>query len=358
VLIAPPASYIAVWSDDALVIRPDRLLPETTYEVLLSPALRGRNGAPVEVPPALQFTTVSAPRVTAIAPEQEPLKPDGSIRVTFDRPVDAGAVEQQFRLDPPARGRFEWPDPQTLIFRPEGLEWSTEYRLELRGTSQDGDPLVPFEARFKTADPPPPPPEPVPGPFQGGIGGGVAPIPSTAGGCGILYSLGPQFSLTFDDWGTWQQADRILRGLAAYGVHAYFFPVGWWAAQNPGLIARMRAEGHVVANHSYSHPFLTAMSPAQAQWEIANGVAGSGLFRPPFGARNPTIDSISCSLGYRTVLWTVDPSDYLCQPADVIADKVVAAARFGGIAVLHIKGCSTAAALPRMILGLRARGLL
>ncbi len=356
VIITPPAAYVAVWSDDTVVIRPERLQPATTYEVLLSPGLRGRNGVAIEAPPTIQFTTVSPPRVSAAVPEQDPLRPDGSIRVSFDRPMDSTTVEQQFRLAPAGAGRFDWPDPQTLVFRADRLAWSTEYRLQLGGASLEGDPLVPLDWRFRTeAEPPPSPPPWPPLPVTGAGGGPPLVSPS---GCGVLYSLGPQFTLTFDDWGTSEQADGILRALASFGVRAVFFPAGWWATQNPDLIARMRAEGHQVGNHSYSHPFLTALAPGQARWEVANGVAGSGLFRPPFGARNAYVDGLVCSLGYRTVLWTVDPSDYLCQPADVLADKVMAAARPGGIAVLHIKGCSTAWALPRMIRGLRARGLL
>ncbi len=339
VILTPAAAYTATWEDAAVVVKPERLEAGTTYEVEVSAALQGVSGVPIELPPAIaHFTVRPAPRVTAIEPAQDPIPINATVRVTFDHAMDRATVEQRFRLEPPAAGRFEWPNPQTLLFQAERLRWSTEYRVQVAGTAQNGDPLVPLERRFKTADLP-----------------ALSPPGST---CGILYSLGPQFTLTFDDWGTAEQTDGILRALADAQVRAVFFPVGWWAQQNPDLIARMRAEGHTVGNHTYSHAWLTRLGAGQAQWEIANGVAGSGLFRPPYGARNAYIDRLACSLGYRTVLWTVDPSDYLCQPADVIANKVIGAARPGGIAVLHIKGCSTAQALPRMLQGLRERGLL
>ncbi len=337
VIIDPPVAYSTSWDDAAVRVFPERLAPGTTYELRISPALEGVGGAKVEAVPPIHFTVRSAPRVVGMQPEQQPLPINGTVRITFDRPMDGSAVEQDFRLEPAATGRFEWPDPQTLVFRAERLRWSTDYTLQLAGTSEDGDALLPFEAQFKTVEPPP---------------------PAVAPGCGILYSLGPQFTLTFDDWGTREQVDVILRALADGQVRAYFFPVGWWAAQNSDLIARMRAEGHVVGNHTYSHPFLARLSAPRAESEIAGGVSGSGLFRPPYGSRNAFVDGLACRLGYKTVLWTVDPSDYLCQPAQVIANKVIAAARPGGIAVLHMKGCSTGQALPRMIQGLRARALL
>jgi peptidoglycan/xylan/chitin deacetylase (PgdA/CDA1 family) len=337
VILTPPTPYTVTWEQGALVVKPDRLEAGTTYEVQVSPALEGQNGAPIEPSPVVRFTVRPAPRAT-VELEQDPLALNGAIRIAFDQAMDTAEVERGFRLEPAALGRSEWPDPQTLVFRPDHLRLRTEYRLLVSGTSQLGDELAPVEHHFQTAD--------------------LPPLSLPAGMCGNLYSLGPQFTLTFDDWGTVEQTDGILRALADAQVRAVFFPVGWWAQQNPDLIARMRAEGHTVGNHTYSHAWLTRLSAGRAQWEIASGVAGSGLFRPPFGARNAYIDSLACRLGYRTVLWTVDPSDYLCQPADMVADKVIAAARPGGIAVLHIKGCSTAQALPRMLLGLRARGLL
>lgn len=337
VILTPPTPYTVTWEQGAVVVKPDRLEAGTTYEVQVSPALEGQNGAPIEPSPVVRFTVRPAPRAT-VELEQDPLALNGAIRIAFDQAMDTAEVERGFRLEPAALGRSEWPDPQTLVFRPDHLRLRTEYRLLVSGTSQLGDELAPVEHHFQTAD--------------------LPPLSLPAGMCGNLYSLGPQFTLTFDDWGTVEQTDGILRALADAQVRAVFFPVGWWAQQNPDLIARMRAEGHTVGNHTYSHAWLTRLSAGRAQWEIASGVAGSGLFRPPFGARNAYIDSLACRLGYRTVLWTVDPSDYLCQPADMVADKVIAAARPGGIAVLHIKGCSTAQALPRMLLGLRARGLL
>lgn len=61
--------------------------------------------------------------------------------------------------------------------------------------------------------------------------------------------------LTFDDGPTSKATPYILELLADYGIKATFFMVGKMAKANPALVARVRGEGHRVANHSYSHEF-------------------------------------------------------------------------------------------------------
>ena len=62
-------------------------------------------------------------------------------------------------------------------------------------------------------------------------------------------------ALTFDD-GPYKFTDRLLDGLADLGAKATFFMVGQMIEQYPNIPARMVAEGHEIANHSYSHPYL------------------------------------------------------------------------------------------------------
>src|SRR5437773_2041484 len=88
---------------------------------------------------------------------------------------------------------------------------------------------------------------------------------------------------------------QILDILRERGLHVTFFLSGHWVDHNPQLAQQLVADGHEIANHSYSHPDLTHLSDNQivyeldytdqVVWDIV-GVHTRPYFRPPFGARN------------------------------------------------------------------------
>jgi peptidoglycan/xylan/chitin deacetylase (PgdA/CDA1 family) len=124
--------------------------------------------------------------------------------------------------------------------------------------------------------------------------------------------------------------------------------------------------GHLdLCNHGYSHRTGRSTSEsagladlrANAPLDRAIGISSIPFYRPPYGLLSPGLTRAAERLGYRYVLlWDVDPSDYASPPPSVVATRVVRAARPGSIVVLHLKA-STAAALPLILRGLRAKGL-
>jgi polysaccharide deacetylase family protein (PEP-CTERM system associated) len=58
-----------------------------------------------------------------------------------------------------------------------------------------------------------------------------------------------------------QNTDRILELMAASGVTATFFVLGWVADRCPALVERIAAEGHEIASHGYCHELVTALTP-------------------------------------------------------------------------------------------------
>ncbi len=62
-------------------------------------------------------------------------------------------------------------------------------------------------------------------------------------------------ALTFDD-GPNANTPAVLDALKAMNVKATFFIVGRMAKRYPDVLARIAAEGHLLANHSATHPFL------------------------------------------------------------------------------------------------------
>jgi len=174
-------------------------------------------------------------------------------------------------------------------------------------------------------------------------------------------------ALTFDD-GPWDPyTGQLLDILARYRAVATFFVVGEQAARFPDLVRRERAQGNAVANHSWDHPFLTALSADRAADEVdrtsalLTSLTGSAplCLRPPYGALNGATVALVSSRGLATVLWSTDTSDYRRPGADTIVARVLAGVRPGAIVLMHDGGgdrSQDVAALPAIVEGIRARG--
>lgn len=107
----------------------------------------------------------------------------------------------------------------------------------------------------------------------------------------------PMVALTFDDGPQTDVDNRILDCLAQYGGKATFFMVGDRVASRAGVVKRMAAEGHELANHTYNHKYLNKVSAAEVQAQVrqcndaiesASGVRPT-LMRLPGGIHNASI---------------------------------------------------------------------
>jgi peptidoglycan/xylan/chitin deacetylase (PgdA/CDA1 family) len=124
--------------------------------------------------------------------------------------------------------------------------------------------------------------------------------------------LNPQHkyvAITLDDGYNYQPA--MLELFKQYDVHCTTFLIGSWAATHKNDLKDMKAAGFEIANHSWSHPFLTKLSSAQISSElkktqkVISSVTGdqAPYLRPPFGATNSSVKATAASLGYRIVMW-------------------------------------------------------
>jgi peptidoglycan/xylan/chitin deacetylase (PgdA/CDA1 family) len=175
---------------------------------------------------------------------------------------------------------------------------------------------------------------------------------------------GRRVALTFDDGGAGPWAS-MLNTLKAHHAHATFFPLGPYAAASPGLVRRTIDEGHAVGSHGWTHTEMTRQSygavrgewvRSEAPWWTAAGATPVPYCRPPYGSYNSSTVAASGSAGFtRVVLWDVDARDWTEPGAGVIAQRVLSAVRPGSIVCLHLRP-QTAAALPSILSGLRARG--
>ncbi len=146
----------------------------------------------------------------------------------------------------------------------------------------------------------------------------------------LLASLDPEhLALTFDDGPNPCATPQLLDVLAEAGVRATFFVVGNFVRREPALARRIAAAGHLVGNHTMTHPWLAWQTAACIRREIAgcNALledtlgAPVRLFRPPHGARRPYVLSFARDLGLTTVQWNAMPKDWQLPlaPATIVA---------------------------------------
>ncbi len=136
-----------------------------------------------------------------------------------------------------------------------------------------------------------------------------------------------ELALTFDDGPNPVWTPRLLDLLASHDVRATFFLVGSRAQALPALVHQIVAAGHLIGNHSWSHPNLALSSACRIDEELSRTnqilaqIAGAPLhhFRPPYGARRPEVLRAARRLGMIPVLWNAMTSDWKNLSADAIA---------------------------------------
>jgi peptidoglycan-N-acetylglucosamine deacetylase len=151
----------------------------------------------------------------------------------------------------------------------------------------------------------------------------------------------PLVALTFDDGPHPEYTPRLLDVLRRHGALATFFVIGERVAAAPEIAMRIVEEGHVLANHTWSHPRMPDISGARRREEIRRcaeiiaPLGGTTLFRPPHGAQTVAsrLDVRRC--GHDCVTWSDHYEDWLALPSEVIASRLRATMRPGTIAVLH-----------------------
>ena len=127
-----------------------------------------------------------------------------------------------------------------------------------------------------------------------------------------------ELALTYDDGPNDRSTPELIEVLDRFSVRATFFMVGKFARQRPDLVRAVHAAGHIVGNHTMTHPFL-ANKPLRFVEEELRGCtdvlqdalgAPVRYFRAPFGARRPAVLRCARSLGLTPVQWNVQGNDW------------------------------------------------
>ncbi len=151
-------------------------------------------------------------------------------------------------------------------------------------------------------------------------------------------------SLTFDDGPNYFTSPLVLDILKKYDIKATFFLIGKKAKKYPYLVNRIFEEGHIVANHTYSHSnFFPLSIRYSVQEEIEKGIEEINkaigkkpkLFRPPFGVTNPILGKVVKDIELTTIGWSIRPLDTMNRSREKIKEKVISKLHPGAIILLH-----------------------
>ena len=152
-----------------------------------------------------------------------------------------------------------------------------------------------------------------------------------------------QLALTYDDGPNDPHTLRLLEVLAKHNVKATFFVIGRYVEQRPNIVREVLNAGHVVGNHTFSHPNLifasarhTRIQLQTCQQAITQAIGQhSPLFRPPFGGRRPGTLQIARSLGLVPVMWNVSGEDWKGYLGKEIKQRIRRQLRGGDVILLH-----------------------
>lgn len=174
--------------------------------------------------------------------------------------------------------------------------------------------------------------------------------------------------LTFDNGYENGYTSKILDVLKEKEVPATFFVTGHYVTSQPELIIRMHYDGHIIGNHSWSHPDMSKISDAQIEEELEKvynevfkltGQLEMKYLRTPKGVFNEQSLAVSKRLNYTNVFWSIAYVDWdrnITKGGKYAFDKVTLQLHPGAVILLHTVSKDNADALSDIIDYAREQG--
>ncbi|MEU3051174.1 MULTISPECIES: polysaccharide deacetylase family protein [unclassified Streptomyces] len=161
-----------------------------------------------------------------------------------------------------------------------------------------------------------------------------------------LPGAGRTIVLTFDDGPDPRYTPGVLATLREFRVPAMFFVCGEMAQYHPDLLREMADDGHVIGNHTWSHPLVPGLTRPEIRRELArtcevvDRAVGTGplWYRAPYGAWNRHSFEIGAELGMEPLAWSVDTLDWTEPGTGTIVRRVMDGAAPGAVVLSHDAG--------------------
>lgn len=168
--------------------------------------------------------------------------------------------------------------------------------------------------------------------------------------------------LTFDAGYENGNTPAILDALKKHEAPATFFVVGNFISENQDLIKRMEAEGHIVGNHTMTHPDMSKISTQESFQKELSGVEDiykeitgkemTKFYRPPQGIYSTLNLSMAKEMGYHTFFWSLAYVDWYQDnqpnPQEAI-EKLTRRIHPGAIVLLHSTSSTNAQILDELL---------
>lgn len=189
-------------------------------------------------------------------------------------------------------------------------------------------------------------------------------LAQSSGAAGTDCQKAKCIALTFDA-GPGEHTPQLLDTLKEKKVHATFFLLGKNHVEKyPDTVRRIAAEGHEVANHTWSHERLDKLSADEIRTELGSTQEAVAkltgrkpvLMRPPQGRTNKTVTKVSKELGLSQILWSATAKDYSTNDSALIKKRILDQADRDGVILLHDIYDGTVPAVPGIIDTLKERG--
>jgi len=173
--------------------------------------------------------------------------------------------------------------------------------------------------------------------------------------------------LTFDEGYENGYTPQILDILKANDVKAAFFVTGHYLKSQPELIKRMVNEGHIVGNHTDSHPSIPGLTDEKIKQELqlvelgyeqVTGRQGMKYLRPPMGEYSERTLALTRELGYHNIFWSMAFVDWVPMPggSDEAYQSVMDNLHNGALVLLHAVSKDNTEALDKILKDTKAQG--
>lgn len=168
-------------------------------------------------------------------------------------------------------------------------------------------------------------------------------------------------AITFDDGPSGTYTEMLLDGLKERGVKATFFLIGKNIENNEEIVRRMKEEGHLIGNHTYTHKELCSLDRNTIKMEIerTNSVIENitsekvRYIRPPFGSFS---EQVRWECKMTPIFWSVDTMDWGTTDVDKIVNETVKNTKSGDIILMHDTYYTSVVAALRIIDELQLQG--